>query len=143
MKKSSTKLTKNTTSKSKTKEPVLSTGKKIGLTVYFTFVFTLMGIMGLQIWMNSMNTSINNDSITTPEVVQNDNTNPATIPYSTPQTPNNSPTQPQNTQTPDLSGNSTQNSQTPTTINTETSNNNQVVNDDIKDNFGTTTLDYR
>ena len=143
MKKTSTKSIKNTTSKSKTKEPVLSTGKKIGLTVYFTFVFTLMGIMGLQIWMNSMNTSINNDSITTPEVVQNDNTNPATIPYSTPQTPNNTQKQPQNTQTPGLNGNSTQNFQTPTTINTETSNNNQVVDDGVADNFGTTTLNYR
>lgn len=65
---------KKSTSKSKTtskaKQPALSTGKKIGLTVYFTFVFTLMGIMGLQIWMNSMNQSIDNPSITSPQQVE-------------------------------------------------------------------------
>ena len=70
MKKSNNK-SKSTKSSEKAKEPLLSTGKKIGLTVYFTFVFTLMGIMGLQIWMNSMNTSVNNESITSPQVSQN------------------------------------------------------------------------
>ena len=54
-------------SKSNTKaKPILSTPKKIGLAVYFTFVFTLMGVMGLLIWLNGPNGVLNNDSLNTP-----------------------------------------------------------------------------
>ena len=39
------------------RKPLVSTGKKIALAVYFTFVGTLMGVLGLQIWMNSMDSN--------------------------------------------------------------------------------------
>ena len=70
MKKSSTKSETNTktsraktgeSAKAKTKEPLISTGKKIGLTIYFTFVFTLMAVMGLQLWMHSLTRGIDNN----------------------------------------------------------------------------------
>ena len=71
MKKTNTKTKSGSAaSKAKTKEPILSTGKKIGLTVYFTFIFTLMGIMGLQIWMNTMNGDLSNNSLTSPQLTQ-------------------------------------------------------------------------
>lgn len=62
MKKTTKKATK-TTAKSK---PILSTAKKIGLTIYFTFIFTLMGVMGLLIWLNGPNGVLSNESINTP-----------------------------------------------------------------------------
>lgn len=68
MKKTNTKS--KSKSQEKTKKPILSTGKKIGLTVYFTFIFTLMGIMGLQIWMNSMNGNLSNGGLTSPQPIQ-------------------------------------------------------------------------
>ena len=51
--------------KAKEQKPIISTGKKIGLTIYFTFVLTLMGVMGLQIWLNGPNGLLSNDSINT------------------------------------------------------------------------------
>ncbi len=62
MKKTTTKSTKATT-KSK---PILSTAKKIGLTIYFTFIFTLMGVMGLLIWLNGSNGALSNENLNTP-----------------------------------------------------------------------------
>ena len=77
--KSTTPKSTATTAKAKAKEPLISTGKKLGLTIYFTFVFTLMGVMGLQIWMNSANNGIANDlnntpQVTTQEIVDNQDT---------------------------------------------------------------------
>ena len=110
MKKTNSKTTKSST---KTKEPVLSTGKKIGLTVYFTFIFTLMGIMGLQIWMNSMGDDINNSPLTTQQTEQQQ---PETTPTQNSQTQNynyneQSSPSPSTVQTPDIQSN-TQNQQT-------------------------------
>jgi len=40
---------KKTTAKAK--EPLVSTRKKVGIAIYFTFLFTLAGVIGLQIWL--------------------------------------------------------------------------------------------
>jgi len=50
---------KTTTTKSKSADavskPLVGTGRKIALAVYFTFVGTLMGVLALQIWWNGAN----------------------------------------------------------------------------------------
>ncbi len=48
------KNTENSTQKkttAKSKDPLVSTRKKVGIAIYFTFLFTLAGVIGLQIWL--------------------------------------------------------------------------------------------
>lgn len=49
---------------SKADEPLISTKKKVGIAVYFTFLATLAGVMGAQLLFN--NNNIDNASPTTP-----------------------------------------------------------------------------
>ncbi len=80
-----------TTAKAKTQKPIISTGKKIGLTIYFTFIFTLMGVMGLQIWLNGPNGLLSNESLTAPQQTTqqsiNDEPNDQTINNTSQNTP--------------------------------------------------------
>lgn len=39
-------------STAKAKEPLVSTGKKVGIAIYFTFIATLAGVIGLQMLIN-------------------------------------------------------------------------------------------
>lgn len=86
-----TKTTHKNSHKTKTavkdQKPIISTGKKIGLTIYFTFIFTLMGVMGLQIWLNGPNGLLSNKGVTTPQQSTEQTTEEE--PNNTTQAPNN------------------------------------------------------